>query len=384
MAAARQGLELERQRYQELFEFAPDGYLVTSANLGIQEANHAAETLLNVRRDRLVGKPLSIFVASEDRDAFHLQQQGLGEGQQIKDWEVRLQPRDRKPFPAAIAVSTIYDSQGQVVGWRWLIRDLTGRKRSDQTRQQLEQERELSKLKSRFINTVSHEYRTPLNVIHASAELLEKRAHHMSEEKKSLLLQKIQVSGQYMNRLLDDVLIYSQAESGELKYSAALIDLELFCKGLIAEHQFSNGSKHAINFTRQGKSPSTCLDARLLRQILDNLLTNALKYSPPNGAVNMELNCESDKITFRIRDQGIGIPPEDQHRLFEPFYRAKNVKTLPGTGLGLAIVKKAVEVLEGAITVESEVGVGTTFTVILPIKNWVKDKNKKPEIIAMQ
>ena len=146
----RQALELERQRYQELFEFAPDGYLVTTARGAIQEANWAVETLLNCHRDLIVGKPLIVFVAEADRKTFYAQLNRLSEvnpnsgggglhlgsndslNPKLNDWELLLQPRKREPFPAAIAVSAICDSQGKLVGLRWLIRNLAERKRIEE------------------------------------------------------------------------------------------------------------------------------------------------------------------------------------------------------------------------------------------------------------
>jgi signal transduction histidine kinase len=111
------------------------------------------------------------------------------------------------------------------------------------------------------------------------------------------------------------------------------------------------------------------MDEKLLRQILENLLSNAIKYSPSGGNVELTLSDFSNQAVFQIRDHGIGIPAEDQQQLFETFHRATNVGTIAGTGLGLAIVKRCVDIHQGQITVESEVGVGTTFTVTLPIYN---------------
>jgi len=108
------------------------------------------------------------------------------------------------------------------------------------------------------------------------------------------------------------------------------------------------------------------MDAKLLRHILGNLLSNALKYSPGERAVRFSVHCDPNQITFRIEDQGIGIPQEEQKRMFEAFHRASNAKHLPGTGLGLAIVKQSVELHGGTVAFESTEGVGTTFTVVIP------------------
>jgi signal transduction histidine kinase len=113
------------------------------------------------------------------------------------------------------------------------------------------------------------------------------------------------------------------------------------------------------------------MDENLLRPILTNLLSNAIKYSPEGGTVNFELVCQDEVVTFRIQDRGIGIPLEDLSQLFESFYRATNVGTIKGTGLGLSIVKKSVDLHGGQLAVESVVGVGTTFTVMLPLNSQV-------------
>lgn len=128
----------------------------------------------------------------------------------------------------------------------------------------------------------------------------------------------------------------------------------------------ATGSSQAIHFSSQGNCRIALLDAKLLRHILNNLLSNALKYSPADRLATFMVLCEAEQITFRIQDQGMGIPKADQARLFEPFHRATNARHVPGTGLGLAIVKQSVELHGGTIAFESEEGRGTTFTVVIP------------------
>ena len=108
------------------------------------------------------------------------------------------------------------------------------------------------------------------------------------------------------------------------------------------------------------------MDEKLLRSILENLLTNAIKYSPPGSNIDFSLGCDQGQAIFQIRDEGIGIPPEDLPRLFEPFHRGKNVENIPGTGLGITVVKKYLDVQRGKIVLDSQVGVGTTVTVTIP------------------
>src|SRR5919108_232962 len=139
LVGARQITEAERQRYQELLDFAPDGYLVTDRVGVIQEANHAAATLLAVEQRRLIGKPLSVFVAQDERRTYRTQLSRLLQLDRVRDWKVRLQPRNGPSFPVAITAATVYDSQGRVVSLRWVIRDITERKRAEQALQESEE-----------------------------------------------------------------------------------------------------------------------------------------------------------------------------------------------------------------------------------------------------
>jgi len=262
-------------------------------------------------------------------------------------------------------------------------------------RKALEKEKELTELKSRFVSMTSHEFRTPLTTIQSSAELIERYSQRWSEEKKQIHLYRIQTSVKHMTKLLNDILIIGKAEAGKLEYSPVPLDLEKFCSNLVEELKLNDTNQHIITFqvgngeSRMGSeeiddsseaiksmfdapdSPLRTnlpyLDEKLLRQILENLLSNALKYSPSNTSVEFTLYYHQNQAIFQIRDQGIGIPNQDKGLLFETFHRATNVGTIAGTGLGLAIVKKCVDLHKGQIAVESEVGLGTTFTVTLPV-----------------
>jgi PAS domain S-box-containing protein len=259
-------------------------------------------------------------------------------------------------------------------GHLWMYRDITERKLAERqllkTQTDLEQalvkEKELSDLKSRFVTTTSHEFRTPLSTILSSAELLEYYGHKWTLEKQNKHLHRIQSSVKHMTELLNDVLIIGRAEADKLEINPIQIDLNMFCQELIEEMQFSDQGEQSIIFTRECINPIVLIDEKILRQILTNLISNALKYSPSHGVVRFNLICDQEYITFVVEDEGIGIPEEDKRRLFQSFHRATNVRNIPGTGLGLAIVKKCVESYGGTITVESQLEVGTTFTVKLP------------------
>jgi predicted ATPase/signal transduction histidine kinase/tRNA A-37 threonylcarbamoyl transferase component Bud32 len=230
----------------------------------------------------------------------------------------------------------------------------------------LQKEKELNELKSRFISMTSHEFRTPLTTILGSAELLRHYSPRWNEDKKQLHFDRIQNAVEHMIDLLEDVLILGKAEAGKLNCNLMPLDLVSFCDNLVEEIKIGTDSKkHQIVFSSEGECSDICLDEKLLRHILTNLLNNSIKYSPNGGLIKFDLICQKQEVIFRIQDCGIGIPKEDLPRLFDSFYRAKNTNEISGTGLGLSIVKKSVDLHGGTITVDSEVGSGTVFTVTI-------------------
>jgi signal transduction histidine kinase len=233
----------------------------------------------------------------------------------------------------------------------------------------LEKERELSELKSRFWAMAAHQFRNPLTVISSSAQLLEQRSHELPEQKKREYFYHIQTAVQFMDQLLNDVFAVVRAEGGKLEFNPKPLDLVKFCGDLVEELQFTVNPAHNIIFVNHDLCPDACLDEKLLRYTLSNLLSNAIKYSPQGGNVYFELSCPNGKAVFQIKDTGIGIPLADQAHLFEAFHRAENVGNIPGTGLGLTMVKKCLDLHGGQIMVDSLVGVGTTFTVTLPLNS---------------
>jgi signal transduction histidine kinase len=251
---------------------------------------------------------------------------------------------------------------------RCLQSEITERQRlEEELRNALMKEKELSDLKSNIISVVSHEYRTPLATILSSTELLENYSHKWDQEKRQRHFKRIENSVHHLTQLVNDVLIISKAEAGKLDFNPVPLELVEFCYQLVEELQLTASTQHNISFLCQTASIKACLDEKLLRQFLTNLLSNAIKYSPNGGDVQLELECKADVAIFRIRDQGIGIPLKDQNQLFEAFHRSSNVGTISGTGLGLAIVKKCIDIHNGQIAVESEVGTGTTFIITIPL-----------------
>lgn len=232
----------------------------------------------------------------------------------------------------------------------------------------LEQEKELNELKSRFVSIVSHEFRNPLNVILFSIDLLTHYEEQLTPEKKQTYFTRARDAVLRMHELLEKVLVIGKAEAGKLECHPAPLNVLKFCQELLEEIKAAPETQPVIVFTADDctmTQPLYLLDENLLRHILSNLLSNAIKYSPLDSEVEFTLTCEADTIIFCVRDRGIGIPIEDQVRLFDSFHRAGNVHKIPGTGLGLSIVKQCVDAHRGDIDVQSEVGAGSTFTVKL-------------------
>lgn len=256
-----------------------------------------------------------------------------------------------------------------------IVEDITKRKLAEaEILNALAKEKELSDLKSRFISLTSHEFRTPLTTILSTTELLEYYEWTKEEEVEQLHL--IQEAVKQMLQMLEDLLFMGTAEAGQLRFNPEPLELKEFCLDLVAQIQRGVGLKanptgiqHTLTFSCPDRTILACMDKKLLRQLLSNLLLNAIKYSPSGGQIQFELSCQDDNALFQIQDWGIGIPQEDQPRLFEFFHRAKNVGAIAGTGLGLAIVKTCVDLHRGQITVISDLDVGTKFTVKLPLKN---------------
>jgi len=280
-------------------------------------------------------------------------------------------PRDGKicSWEARIVVSEINEVMA-------IVRDITERKQAEQElRKTLQKEKELNELKSRFVCMTSHEFRTPLTTILSSSELLQHYKDKWTDEKKVVYFGRIQSSVKHMTRLLDDVLLIGKVEAGKLGFNPEKMDLIKFCRTLVEDIRLGNGHNHQIIFNEAGinepgkdKFSEAYMDEKLLKHIFGNLLSNAIKYSPKDSSINFQLTHQGEEAIFQIKDQGIGIPREAQEHLFDSFYRAENVGNISGNGLGLAIVKSSIDLHNGKITVDSEVNVGTTFTVTIPLQ----------------
>ncbi|MBF2067775.1 MAG: PAS domain S-box protein [Calothrix sp. C42_A2020_038] len=362
-----EALRRSEERFRSLIENALDIITVLDANGAIHYESPSVEKVLGYLPTELIGQNFFNYIHPDDLAKTQCAiTNAIKSSELARPIEFRCRHKDGSWHTLeAISQKFIDDTTES----RIVInsRDITERKRLDEVRLALEREKELSALKTRFFSMASHEFRTPLSTVLAAAQLLENSPLENSE-KRLRNLRRIQDSVKNMIQLLDDILTISRAETGKLEFNPKPIDLENFCRQFVEEMQMSAGNQHTLTFICQGKATDAYLDEKLLRSILANFLSNAIKYSPKGGQIHCCLKFESDHVRLQISDRGVGISSDDQKQLFEPFYRGKNVRHISGTGLGLVVVKKCVDLHGGNIEIASNLGQGTTATITLPLR----------------
>lgn len=392
-----------------------DAIITTDSQAQITYLNPVAEQLTGWTVAESLNRPLNeVFQILDERTREPISHQLIQALQENRIVGIGphalLISRNGKEIPIDDSIAPMRGSQGELLGAVLVFHDISERKQAEVTlqnlnaeleqrvqqrteelqqlnaqlqleilerqraeteaRRALQKERELSDLKSRFITTASHEFRTPLAIILTSAELLERTNTHWPAEKRLRYLVRIQEAVKTMTRILNDVLGLGRMDAGKLSFSPAPLNLQEFCHELLEELQLWVVDPEQIRLVISSPLEPVSLDRELLWQILTNLLLNAIKYSPEGGPVRLEVELDPEArgtaVVFRVHDRGMGIPPEDQARVFEAFHRGANVGTIPGTGLGLTIVQRCVEVHQGTIAVESTLNQGTLVTVRLP------------------
>ncbi len=352
-----------QQRIQSIFDTVVNGIVTLDKHSRVETANPAAAQIFGYDREAMIGQEFNTFLQTPcPVDCL----------QANMDYELMGKRQDGSIFPMYMAMNETRLDVGRL--FTVVIQDITERKQmeaqlveKEKLQMALEKERELREFKSRFMSMMSHELRTPLTSIRLSHDMLTTYADQTSPEERQQFLANISSQVEYLTDLIKDMNTISKAENQQLEFAPEKRDLLTYCRGVVEEFQLAYHQTHRIDFETNCMRLEANLDGKLFRQVLNNLLSNAIKYSPEGGTIRFELMCGEKQATIRVSDEGIGIPPEDMGLLFEPFRRASNVGKLPGTGLGLAIAQQAVELHEGTITAESENGVGTTFTIRLPV-----------------
>ncbi len=239
-------------------------------------------------------------------------------------------------------------------------------KSKEETQQALESEKSLSELKSRFITTASHEFRTPLSTILSSAKLIGRYADESGQESRMKHIKRIETAVKNLNNILYDLLTWSKFEENKILFRPVIFDLTVLIKEVIEEVQIDSKIGQDIFYEHEGESREIVSDPVFIKNILINLLSNAIKYSNEAQSVFVFSKIDASNIYLEVKDYGIGIPAEEQQFLFDRFFRANNVETIQGTGLGLNIVKKYVSTMNGEISFQSEQNKGSSFFIRIP------------------
>jgi len=355
----RQQVAVERERYAALFDLAPDGYLVTNAAGVIQEANRTAVALLAVSQEVLVGKPLVLWIAEEDRLAFHTQLEHLTQALRVHDWELRLQPQQGSAFPVSVTVGVHRSLQESEPVLYWLLHDLTERKRVEETLRRTESLALLGKLAA----GVSHEIRNPLGAIMLHMDLLEEELQDLLPERPAQITEPLAEVRTQLTRLDDLVQDYlSLARIASLQREPT--DMGAFVDTFLQEVA-PQVARCGVMLRREGATSlgSVALHTNTFRRVLLNLVQNALEAMPQGGTLTLRGWQTASRVHLDISDTGTGIPADQLAQIFEPLYTTKPT----GTGLGLYMVREIVAAHDGEIRVTSHIVSGTTFTITLPL-----------------
>jgi PAS domain S-box-containing protein len=402
LAQSRDQIDRERQKYYELFDFAPDAYVVTDAHATIREANAAASQLLGVPRQFLVGKPIPLFFDETARTSHRHQLDQLCGISRIDDWEITLRPRSGATVPASVSIGRISGKDKSITGFRWIIRDITKQKRAEEEARQLNRELELrvssrttqlaaanrikdelllserkareqaeisNRVKSDFLALLSHEFRTPLQAIFGYTELLEREIHGPLNELQQRDLKRIQSSQQHLLGLINTILEFARLESGQPLDIACLPTVMNETLGsieaLVGPHLEAKDLKYEYKCAEPAVVAQA--DPAKVQQVVLNLLANAIKFTDPGGSIRVECELEPDEVAVNVIDTGRGIPADKLDAVFEPFVQLKTGGAAPnGTGLGLPISRRLAIAMGGSLSVMSELGKGSVFTLRLP------------------
>lgn len=407
---------------EAVFEAAVDGILIIDANAIIIRLNRAVEKLFGYTSEELLGQNIRMLMASPHRsqhDSYLQRYLQTGQRHIIGiGREVEGRKKDGSLFPFGLSVSEF--KMKEELFFAGIIHDLSEQKRAEQevtqlnrelearveertqqltdavnklleTNQQLkseiqrrqkaeeallqskaaiqhalDSEKEMSELKSRFVSMASHEFRTPLTSILASAELLQVYTHTEQQPKRDKHITRILSSVSNMIGVLNDFLSLSKLESGKVENQPEYFALNTFLEECSQELIGILKKGQHIRVECEQALGEVYLDKRLLKNILLNLLSNAVKYSPENKTIRCYAQLKDHEIQIQVHDEGIGIPKEEQKRLFSRFYRASNSAGIEGTGLGLTIVQRYLDLMGGNIQFVSEVEKGSVFTVTFP------------------
>jgi PAS domain S-box-containing protein len=349
----------------------------------VNEWNQTSEKITGFKKEEVLGKNLvETYITENYREAVKRVLDNALKGKETANFEFPLFTRNGHRVMVLLNSSTRRSFNGKIIGAIGVGQDITElagyrneleqkvNERTLKLNKALHKEKELNELKSKFVSTASHEFRTPLSAINFAAGSIKKYWAKMEPIMIEKKLDKIEDQVVHMTKLLDDILIVGQADAGKFKNNPVPINFGNFIEEIIEEVYNSQKESHEILLIdAEGlKKSNIFIDEKLGRNIFINLISNAIKFSPDAKKVCIELASKKNYIIISIIDYGIGIHKSELKNIFQPFARGHNVDLIPGTGLGLSIAKEAIEAIEGEIIVNSTIGSGTSFIVKIPKK----------------
>ena len=359
-------LKQSEDLYRDLYEEAPTAYFSVGADGRIEQANHSATELLGYSRDELIGRPVLELYA--DTPSGKAKAQGVLQrflaGAEVHEEELEMHRADGSKLWICLSVRPIRDKEGHIIASRSAMVDMTEHKKLDQ-------------LKDDFIGLVSHELRSPMTVITGAVNTLLTEAERLSPEESRQLLKDAALESELLSHLLGNLLELSRAQADRLFLHAEAIDAKRVIQDAV-EGVKRQSSVHQFVVSLPRKLPLVYADELRLERILYNLLGNAVKYSPQGGKIRVSARPDGEYLVIGVSDQGIGISPSDQSKLFAPFQRLEEFRPegARGVGLGLLVCRRLVEAHGGKIWVESEPGRGSTFFFTMPLSQ--KQPQLKP------
>ncbi len=389
-------------RFEALFNSASMGIIVVNGQGDIVMSNHFANKLFGYQEDEIISEKLEKLIPQRYHHAHVHHREGYVAKPQARTMgtgmTLRALRKDGTEFPVEISLGHFETSESKYV--IAFISDITKRQESeeeikklnasleekvairteelqntlielqaskDNLTKSLEKEKEVNDLKSRFVSMASHEFRTPLSTILSSISLLAKYETTEDQPKRDKHIDRIKSSVKTLTDILNEFLSLGKIEEGKVEVNFESFDLSEFINGVMNEMNVLLKNGQELMHDHNGNALCNS-DASLLKNVLINLVSNAIKFSPENVIIKIQTEIEEDKVEIKIIDKGIGIPENDQVHLFERFFRATNVTNIQGTGLGLHIVGRYVDLLNGKISYESQLENGSIFCIELPNK----------------
>jgi PAS domain S-box-containing protein len=372
-------LRESEEKLRRILEAVPVGITVMDTNGFIIDVNRAVVSMHGYNsRDEIIGQNAVSLIVERDREKALIFFRDLLEKGSLHNAEYQLLRNDNTEFPAALSITIIRDAGNNPLGFLAVTTDITERLQAKDEHNKVIEYRELDKLKTNLLSTVSHELRTPLASIKGYASMLIEYDNMIKADQKRESLEAIDRSTDRLTELIDHLLDMSRLDAGLLRLDMMSLDPGEILSTAVAEARLRSPEYRFITMFDNGL-PEIIADGRRLRQVIDNLLDNAVKYSPKGTEITVSGQVKPNRLLVSVADQGSGIHANDLKKVFERMYRIEQrlEKDPGGLGLGLSLCKALVEAHGGRIWVESQVGKGSTFYFTLPLKRGKRKPARK-------